>query len=76
MFCRIKNNPNRKLILITIYISHNVSMRDIKLFLDGALLPLIIESSRALEEITGKPVDYCDRFVIFEGDFNVNFSLP
>lgn len=37
-------------------------MQDIKLFLDEALLPLTIESSRALEEITDDPVDYCDRY--------------
>lgn len=37
--CQIRSNPDHKLILIAIYISSNVSIPDIKLFLDKALLP-------------------------------------
>jgi hypothetical protein len=51
-------------------------MRDTKLFVGKALLPLIVAGSRALEEITGEPVYYCHRPVVLTGDFNVNFSLP
>uniref|UniRef100_A0A2S2QSI5 Endonuclease/exonuclease/phosphatase domain-containing protein n=1 Tax=Sipha flava TaxID=143950 RepID=A0A2S2QSI5_9HEMI len=51
-------------------------MRDIKLFVSKALLPLTVAGFRGLEEITGEPVYYCDRPVVLIGDFNVNFSLP
>lgn len=44
-------------------------------FLSKALLALTLESSRSIEEITDKPLDYRDRPMILTGDFNVKFSL-
>lgn len=51
-------------------------MRDIKLFLSKALLPLTMANSQAFEEIANEHVDYIDRSVIFTGEFNSNFSSP
>lgn len=42
------------------------------MFLGKSLLPLTIAGSRTLEEITGKPADYCGRSAIFAEYFNVN----
>lgn len=39
-------------------------MRDIMLFLNKDLLTLTVEGSRAIEKITEKPVNYCDRPMI------------
>jgi hypothetical protein len=74
--CKKKNDSDFQLILIAIYISPIVYMQDIKLFVNKALLPLTVAGSRALKEITGEPVYYCDRPVVLTGDFNINFSLP
>ncbi|XP_054084985.1 uncharacterized protein LOC128921395 [Zeugodacus cucurbitae] len=70
------NHNNKKLNLIAIYIWPNSSMRDIKLLIGKALLPLSTVGSQAFADIIGEPVEYSEQPVLLAGDFIVNFSLP